>query len=127
MGQGGFLTIYNATQYDWKKTYQHSYQMNAWDFPNLVEFDEGVGKKPGDDAGDVDFELQGAPAGHATFRLAVSFRNLWARFATFAVTLAPNTPIPVGGQVELGWRHDGTVVFILAGQYPNLHVLKNAN
>ncbi|KAI8976710.1 hypothetical protein BD414DRAFT_539255 [Trametes punicea] len=137
MGQGGYLTIYNATQYDWKKTYQHSYQMNAWDFPDqiaaftsasiYVEFDEGTGKTPEDDAGEVDFELQGAPAGKATFRLAVTFRDLWARFPTFAVTLAPNANIPVGGEVELGWRHDGTVVFILAGQYPNLHAFKNAN
>ncbi|KAI8976708.1 hypothetical protein BD414DRAFT_530901 [Trametes punicea] len=126
---------HNATQYDWKRTFQHS--KNAWDFPYkiaaftsvsiYVKFDEDVNKTPSDDAGEVDFQLQGTPAGRATFRLAVTFKDLWARFSTFAVTLAPNTNIPVGGQIELGWRHDGTVVFILAGQYPNLHAFKNAN
>ena len=66
MGQGGFYTLVNATPYTWFKTHQHSYQMNAWSFPDTVapytainvyvEFDEGTGKHTGDDGGEVDFE-----------------------------------------------------------------------
>ncbi|KAJ8497045.1 hypothetical protein ONZ51_g737 [Trametes cubensis] len=136
MGQGGYLTIYNATQYDWRKTYQHSYQMNDWNFPATiaafssvsiyVEFDESVGKDTGDDAGEATFEVVGAPAGQAQFQFAVKFRDLFTRLLEFPV-VAAGSNVPVGGTIDLGWRHNGDTVFILGGQPGNWHVLVNAN
>jgi len=35
MGQGGFITLVNATNSDWKRIGQNSYQMN-WNFPETI-------------------------------------------------------------------------------------------
>ncbi|KAH9895919.1 hypothetical protein C8Q73DRAFT_823761 [Cubamyces lactineus] len=103
MGQGGYLTIYNATQYNWRKTYQHSYQMNDWNFPATiaafssasiyVEFDESIGKDTGDDAGEATFEIVGAPAGQAQFQFAVKFRDLFTRLLEFPAVAAGSNVI----------------------------------
>ncbi|CDO74717.1 hypothetical protein BN946_scf184847.g25 [Trametes cinnabarina] len=132
MGQGGFLLLYNATQYQWRKTYQHSYQMNNWDFPDTiapfngvriyVEFDES--SHPGDDGGDVKYELVGCPAGKAVFWIAIGFRNFYARFPEFAIKRG-NQEYPIGTEFGLGWRHDGETVYILTGDYPNMQFLTN--
>ena len=36
MGAEGDLVIVNGTPYDWVKTGSHSYQMESWDFPDLI-------------------------------------------------------------------------------------------
>ena len=36
MGQGGYITLINGTKNAWKKEYQHSYQMNSWNFSGTV-------------------------------------------------------------------------------------------
>jgi hypothetical protein len=36
MGQGGYLSLINATPFSWHKIYEHSYQMNSWDFPDVI-------------------------------------------------------------------------------------------
>lgn len=36
MGQGGLLTLYNATQSGWKRVAQDSYQMVSWDLPDYL-------------------------------------------------------------------------------------------
>lgn len=63
MGQGGYITLLNNTAHDWVRTHEHSYQMNSWEFPEIiqagktvriyVEWNEGIGKYPEDDAGEA--------------------------------------------------------------------------
>ena len=36
MGEGGYLSLINATPYTWHNLYQHSYQLNAWKFPDTI-------------------------------------------------------------------------------------------
>lgn len=67
MGQGGFMTLTNATPYEWKRTYLHSYQMNNWNFPLsiasgsssrvYVEWCEGFFKTISDDGGEANYTL----------------------------------------------------------------------
>jgi hypothetical protein len=37
MGDGGYLILVNGTPYRWKRSDQNSYQMKAWDFPDVIE------------------------------------------------------------------------------------------
>ncbi|KAI9067013.1 hypothetical protein FKP32DRAFT_1589042 [Trametes sanguinea] len=134
MGQGGFLLLYNATQYTWRRSYQHSYQMNAWNFPEsipaftgvrvYVEFDEGTGNDKGDSAADVKYQLLGLPSGQSEIWIAIKFRDFLARFPEFPVKMGTK-PIPRGSEVSLGWRHDGETVYILSGVYPDMQFLTN--
>ena len=136
MGQGGFYTLVNATPYTWFKTHQHSYQMNAWSFPDTVapytainvyvEFDEGTGKHTGDDGGEVDFEV-GPERGKGTkFELTVHFRWLGLRLIEFPVTYGPNGDVePVGKELNFGWAHDGFTKFTLTGEPGNFVVVQN--
>ncbi|KAI0654550.1 hypothetical protein C8Q70DRAFT_516119 [Cubamyces menziesii] len=136
MGQGGYLSIYNTTPHEWRRTFQFAYQMNSWEFPTTIapytsvniyiEFDEGLFTHTGDDKGEVNYELVGCPAGQAQFQLIARLRDLNANFIEFPARLAPDTDVPVGGKLNIGWRDNGVAVFILAGQHGNLHVLKNA-
>ncbi|KAI0325741.1 hypothetical protein GY45DRAFT_201506 [Cubamyces sp. BRFM 1775] len=132
MGQGGYLVICNATPYNWHRSYQHSYQMKSWDFPLdihpwtsitlYVEFDEGAKERPGDDGGDAYYQLLNDNA-QTEFHFAVKFRDLLARFPAFPVEM-PGEHVPRGGEVSLGWRHDNSVVFVLAGEIGNLRLIK---
>ncbi|KAI0325743.1 hypothetical protein GY45DRAFT_1329850 [Cubamyces sp. BRFM 1775] len=133
MGQGGYLVICNATQYDWKRTDQHSYQMKAWDFPAsipaytsaavYVEFDEELVKVPSDDSGDAFYEIdrEAFPPLSLKFEFAVTFCNLLVRLLGNGVNAATGTVVPDSVstsstgkfEINLGWRHNGNVVFVL--------------
>ncbi|KAI0331524.1 hypothetical protein GY45DRAFT_1322087 [Cubamyces sp. BRFM 1775] len=118
MGQSGYLVICNATSYDWTRTHHHSYQMNDWDFPAVipaytsvgvrVEFDEDIFKIPSDDSGEADYKID-FPLYSQKLEFAVKFRDLFLRVFNRASDAAP------GWQLDLGWRNNGTVVFVLAG------------
>ncbi|KAJ2989630.1 hypothetical protein NUW54_g8722 [Trametes sanguinea] len=134
MGQGGFLLLYNATPYAWRRSYTNSYQMNAWNFPEsipaftgvrvYVEFNEGTGKHKEDSAADVKYELLGCPSGQSEIWIAIKFRDFLARFPEFPVKMGTK-PIPRGSELSLGWRHDGETVYILSGVYPDMQFLTN--
>ncbi|NQT92046.1 MAG: hypothetical protein HQ559_04730 [Lentisphaerae bacterium] len=136
MGQGGHLHITNASPYDWKLTYTHSYQMEAWDsrFPTTIqpgqsvtlylEFRNHVFTTWTDDGGEATYEIQSAKNPSFTFhaawlgdtggQLSVDLKEIidinpdW-----FSVPPPPTTAI-------IGWKHDGTVSWTLAGVGPSL-------
>jgi len=120
MGIGGFITFYNSTDSDWKRSGQHSYQMEAWSFPEAIragehqkvyiEWQTGMFITTEDDSGEVTYTLADGSAftlqarAKHDFMLDVCFSNL--------VTVDH----PQGTTVPLGWKHDGNVDFILAGK-----------
>ena len=133
MGQRGFLNLYNATPYTWQRTNVHSYQMNAWDgvFPQTlapgqqarchIEFSEGVFENPGDDAGEVNFSLQGTPHSFqiqvrgSPFHLQVDWSGVQGKEGFFMF------PPPSGSSNNpsfLGWMDDGTLTVALG--YKNI-------
>lgn len=69
MGHSVYLTLVNATKYDWVRMGQHSYQMNTWSFPEripsrqtarvYVEWDGHIFHSKSDDAGEADYILEG--------------------------------------------------------------------
>lgn len=121
MGQGGYLLLKNKTPYRWKRTHKHSYQMNSWDksFPEYIEpnsyahvyieWTEGT-KTKSDDAGEIDYTMEGC---NAVFQVQARAKNgfqikIWCRnFAT--------DHINQNQKINLGWAHDNTLVFAVAG------------
>lgn len=121
MGQGGFIAIANGTNRNWLKVGQHSYQMNTWNFPEkieagtvqsvYVEWNQGVFVHEGDDAGEVYYKVEGT-----NDQFQIQARN----HGGFNLSVMYDTMNPAGassGQpYSLGWSHNGTVSFILAGK-----------
>jgi len=121
MGQGGYITLVNGTKSDWVKKYQHSYQMNSWNFPDTVEamssasvyveWNEAPFHEWGDDGGEAAYQLQGTDLefqvqarGRNEFHLQIAFTDI----ATHGN--------PKGSVLNLGWIHNGAVNFILSGE-----------
>lgn len=131
MGQGGRILLVNKTPYRWSKTYEHSYQMNSWKgkgvFPDMidpgtsasayVEFDELVGKIM-DDGGEVRYRLDGA-AGTREIEVRVH-ADRSNNYHTYVKCTGFNTNVSKSGQeVELGWWHNGSEVFVLGWDAKN--------
>lgn len=121
MGQGGKITLVNGTKYDWVRSYQHSYQMNSWNFPDkilsgktatvYVEWDQGVFKTESDDGGEATYTLNGINQSFQIQARATNGFNLQV-----ALTGIATSGNPQGSTINLGWSHDGVVVFILSGE-----------
>ena len=120
MGQGGKITLVNSTPYNWTRTHQHSYQMHSWNFPSTipaktsvsvyVEWDQNIFHQQKDDAGEIDYTLDGTgkvfqiqARAQSGFDLKIYFRDLETQ------------SIRKGTTISLGWEHDGYVSFVLAG------------
>jgi 1-phosphatidylinositol phosphodiesterase len=129
MGQGGRILLVNKTPFRWTKIHKHSYQMNSWDsdqvFPltiepgksvsAYVEWDEGLGKQRKTSGGETIYRLDGS--GDSKIEIKVhgddSGRyHSWVKFHNFESNLCK-----ADQQIELGWWHNGTEVFVLA-QHP---------
>jgi len=124
MGQGGFITLVNGTPYDWTNIHQHSYQMNSWGFPTTipawktaqvyVEWDQNAFDSQSDDAGEVVYSLNGTP-----FTFQVQARNTNGFDLQVYFTNLATSGNPQGSTLSLGWSHDGSVAFVLAGESGN--------
>lgn len=111
MGQGGQFQFLNSTPNDWVKTAEHSYQMNNWSLPNripawsrqqvYVEWSQGIFETWGDDGADTTYSIEGTGS---TFTLGARGRPGFHLFAQMGDV-----------QYNLGWNHDGTTTFALAG------------
>jgi 1-phosphatidylinositol phosphodiesterase len=96
MGQGVRIVLTNRTPYQWIKTYYHSHKIDGWDsnFPSAiapgativvyVEFRKGAGIHADDDAGEVDYTLDGTNGlafqiqgrHHSEAEILIWFKNL---------------------------------------------------
>lgn len=122
MGQGGFITLVNSTNTDWRKTHEHSYQMNSWSFPDsipsgtsvnvYVEWDQGIFTHESDDAGEVNYTLSDSQ--NSTFQIqARASKGFQLQAYMLNIETKSN---PKGSVVPLGWNHDGYVSFVLFGK-----------
>ncbi|THG95539.1 hypothetical protein EW026_g6133 [Hermanssonia centrifuga] len=122
-GEGGSFVLINMTPYNWNQIYIHSYQMNAWGFPQsvpagsmakvYVEWDQSIFDDQEDDGGQVIYQLQGAPIS-ASFQLQASATTTSFNLQAYYTNIA-TTSHPLGSVVDLGWVHDGNTVFVLSG------------
>lgn len=118
MGQGGYVTLVNATEYDWRRTYQDQQNMKTWDFPSripkgtsvsrYVEWDRAQPSRP-------------EAYGFANYTLDVPGQHYFMVHASdnagFDIRIEfVNMQTPAGTIIDLGWKHDGYVNFVLAGK-----------
>jgi len=116
MGQGGTITLSNLTDQDWHLVHSHSYQMNAWSFPEVipkltasqryVEWDQHLGRTQSDDAGEARYAIGNTGK---TFELQARAKDGF----NLQVDVSSFQQPPV---VRLGWVHDGDVDFHLYGE-----------
>lgn len=124
MGQGGLITLVNGTSYNWKRVSQHSYQMNSWNFPEVieagktatvyVEWDQGLFTNEDDDAGEARYQLAGV---NRTFE--VQARGAGGFHLQILLTDLATSSYGKNATIPLGWAHDGYVQFVLAGDVNN--------
>ncbi|KAF7557532.1 hypothetical protein G7Z17_g512 [Cylindrodendrum hubeiense] len=125
MGEGGSLTLVNGTPYRWRRVQQDNYQMHSWNFPEgiepstvpntYIEFNQGVFTTRSDTSGSVTYALEGTDA---SFRIHIRDKpsNIWIELNGLEATNNPR-----GSEIKLGWRHDGTVNFVLSGKHGSFH------
>ncbi|CAG7562816.1 unnamed protein product [Fusarium equiseti] len=126
MGEGGSVVLVNGTPYTWKRVDQGSYQMHAWNFPEVispgtvpstyVEFNQGVFTTRSDTSGSVKYVLEGTEC-FFTINIRDKPSNIFIRLDNMeANNHLGNTDI------QLGWRHDGSVYFVLSGKQGSFDV-----
>ncbi|KAM0204730.1 hypothetical protein ACHAQD_000516 [Fusarium lateritium] len=125
MGEGGYINLVNGTPYRWKRTCQASYQMDAWNFPEsinagvvpatYVEYDQDLFKKRQDTSGSATYKVEGTDASF-TVHVADKPERLWVQLDGLESVNNPR-----GSKIELGWRHDGCVTFVLSGKKGDFH------
>ncbi|KAM5511631.1 uncharacterized protein FRV6_11641 [Fusarium oxysporum] len=125
MGEGGTLALVNGTPYKWIRTNQSNYQMNSWNLPewidpgtvssNYVEFKQGLFVERSDTRGITAYTLEGTDC---SFRIHVSDApsKIWVELVSLEAVNNPR-----GSSIQLGWRHDGIVNFILSGKQGSFH------
>lgn len=127
MGEGGYLVLVNGTKYDWNVNDQRSYQMNNWNFPAVIYAGESATvyvewrdrtdnlfNTTSDDSGQVTYTLNGTDQ---NFQVQASAKNGFdLRVVLTNIATSGN---PQGSAINLGWKHDGYVNFILSGETGN--------
>ena len=119
MGQGGHIALINGTNYRWRRASIHSYQMNSWSFPDFiepfskaqvyVEWQESIIHTSSDDSGHVQYVID--QAGGRSFQIQARYRHIQVLIENFTVPGHGK-----GSVIDLGWNHDGTMIFVLAGR-----------
>lgn len=119
MGQGGSVVIVNKTKWDMIRTGIHSYQMDAWNFPEkieagksakfYVEWSEGIFETKGDDAGEAYYKLGDKK---------VEFRMWDANKRNFTVTYIGFEGVNSTPQ-RVNWLHDGEMTILITQTYVN--------
>lgn len=116
MGYGGYLTLLNGSPYEWVLTGQHSYQMDTWKWPTIpagkaskvfVEF-ATLGHTR-DDAGEAYYSIKGTPN---TFQVVARKPSEYK--LTIDLDGLSTRTSPRGSKVELGFRHNAAVNWILS-------------
>lgn len=123
-GPGGYLALINGTPYNWNLTYSHSYQLDwkppaviaaGTSFQNYVEYWYHWGEN-GDCAGEATYALVDAnnekmPLAFTVHARQTNGKNLQIQYHDDLASLGN----PKNSRLDLGFRHDGVVSFVLAG------------
>ena len=129
---GGYVELANLTPYDWKLKYTHSYHMD-WKFPLTISagttqeqyiewwYDHGPN---GDCGAEATYELVGSPE-PASFTVQARQNNGKRIEIQYRDELS-SVGNPIGSLITLGYKRDGTVLFVLAGNETGSYVSSNA-
>ncbi|KAK0116871.1 hypothetical protein ONS96_012718 [Cadophora gregata f. sp. sojae] len=131
-GPGGYVELANLTPYDWKLTYTHSYHMD-WKFPLTIPagttkeqyiewwYDHGPN---GDCGAEATYELVDSPE-PASFTVQAR-QNKGKKIEIQYGDELSSIGNPVGSLITLGYKRDGSVFFVLAGNETGSYVSTNA-
>ncbi|KAH6722288.1 PLC-like phosphodiesterase [Leptodontidium sp. MPI-SDFR-AT-0119] len=130
-GPGGYVELANLTPYEWKLKYTHSYHMD-WKFPTTIPagttqeqyFEWWYDHGPNGDCGaEATYELVGSPE-PASFTVQARQKKGKRIEIQFGDELS-SIGNPIGSLITLGYTHDGTVLFVLAGNETSSYVSTN--
>jgi len=113
---GGYLTLLNGSPNDWTVTGQHSYQMDAWNWPTVkagtsakVYIEWGQKGSQKDDSGEAYYSIAGT---------GNTFQVLGRKPNDFHITINMDNMAtkqsPKGSAIDLGFRHDAAVDFLVS-------------
>lgn len=124
-GEGGHVVVVNGTAQDWVRDPGRfgRYQMYNWDFPERIPANTAVDvyvewdkKGHGDTNAEARYNDASTNEGVVEFRVAKS-NHAEIEAEVLAQTKFPQSPTNGANRVvQLGWRHDGNVNFILTGR-----------
>jgi len=130
-GPGGYVTLINATPHDWALTYSHAYQIE-WNPPKIipagtshqqyVEFWNHWGGN-GDCGAEASYRLVGSPQ-KASFQLQArqtDGKNIRIQYLDSLASVNNQRH----SLINLGFEHDGSVLFVLAGDGKEQYVSSN--
>lgn len=122
MGQGGYLSITNSTPYCWKKTYDYSYQMDAWNFPDVIEkginyklyieWDESIFHQSRDDQGIAEYTIEDGSG--SKLKINANNRNEFC-ISINSSGLKRKKESRKREDCVLGWMHDGIMNYVVVG------------
>jgi len=121
VGEGGNLTLVNATPVAWNRTSRNSYQLNSWNPPDkinsftsntqYIEWNTALWIKRSDSGAEAVYQLEGT---NLSFQLQARYLN-----GGFHIQIVlKNIQVQGYGQsstIDLGWSHNGFVSFMLSG------------
>ncbi|KAG0652410.1 hypothetical protein D0Z07_1003 [Hyphodiscus hymeniophilus] len=112
----GYVTLINATPYDWKLTDSHSYQVE-WSFPKEVKAGTAheqyikFKKNHRDDTAEAFYSLENSPSPASFIIKARAPRHIEVQFQETLASLNN----PEGSTLNLGFVENGVVSFVLSG------------
>lgn len=125
MGLGGRLVIINGTDCDWIRSDQMSYQMNSWNFPEVIksnsyeviyiEWSQYIFYDHSLDSASVTYTFKGKD--NSSFKIQARAKEIWdiqIYFEDFNFL-----PYENGKTISLGFRHDGFINFVIFGKNNN--------
>ncbi|KAN0075774.1 PLC-like phosphodiesterase, TIM beta/alpha-barrel-containing domain containing protein [Elaphomyces granulatus] len=119
MGEGGYLSLINATPYTWHNLYQHSYQLNTWKFPDTVNpgqlaqvYVELGGGTLGDDAGEVNYSV--VDPSTTAFQVQLRVVNNVATSNVYLQGIETSVN-HIGDTISVGFSHNIATPVIIAG------------
>ncbi|TVY75692.1 PI-PLC X-box domain-containing protein [Lachnellula suecica] len=129
-GQGSFVELDNGTPYDWKLVNHHAYQMK-WKPAELItagssheQYLEWTKDLLGDDsAAEATYAIVGSPEPQS-FTIQARQRGGRKVQIQFHDSLA-SLGNPKNSLIDLGWKHDGAVSFVLTGNDSSNYVSSN--
>ena len=114
--RSGYVTLINATPYDWKLTSSHSYQVE-WDFPSVVKagtaYEQYIKFKKDhhDDGAEAYYSIVNSPSPASFVVKACAPKHIEIQFLGTLSSLNN----PESSVINLGFVENGAVSFVLSG------------
>ena len=123
VAKDGALNIINATPFDWRKIYSHSYQLGSWDLPDEIKSGEIAGVQVDwnllvgsrdDSAGEATYSFKTDTGHDAEFQVQATYKDGPQIHVEMTNTSTFGNP-PPDALLDLVYSKDTTTPFIFSG------------